>query len=67
MASKGEKNGEDSKTNTTSAGSFHSDLEKAERSPYEGATGSPDLEHEEVEEVDALHQEDLEREKVSVP
>lgn len=57
--------GEETGANTEST-SYQSDAEKAEEQPKaEGATGYPDTEHDNVEEMDQGHLSDLARQHVS--
>jgi hypothetical protein len=51
----------------TESTSYQSDVEKAEPTTVEGATGYPDSDHEEVEQMDRGHLDDLARQHVSSP
>lgn len=53
---------------TRTESTYHSDIEKAESTTLEeGAVGTPDLDHEEVEQMDTGHLDDLARQHVSPP
>lgn len=58
--------GADLENGTTGTGStaYNSDNEKA---IHDGTTGEPDIDHEEAEQMDQGHLDDLERERVSIP
>jgi len=57
----------DSGTIATESTAYHSDLEKAEpRMVDEGAVGDPDSDHEEVEQMDFGHLDDLARQRVRI-
>jgi hypothetical protein len=58
----------DNSTSHTESTAYNSDIEKAEpRKIEEGALGEPDSDHDEVEQMDEGHLDDLARERVSKP
>ena len=57
----------DSENRTTRTDStYHSDIEKVELNTDHGAMGEPDPDHEEVEQMDAGHLDDIARQHVSL-
>jgi hypothetical protein len=54
-------------TSHTESTAYNSDVEKAEPGKIEeGAIGEPDSDHDEVEQMDEGHLDDLERQRVSI-